>query len=92
MELKKQERKDTHTQETKSAIELTSNKFKAREWIEDLKHEVQTIHWTSQDELRVYTQIVVGATFFFGMGVYLVDLTVHGALNTLTWISRLLVG
>lgn len=86
MELKKQE------PEKKSTQAESFKKFKAREWIEEIKQEVKTISWTTPEELRVYTQIVVAATFFFGMGVYLVDLTIHGALNLLTAISRWLVG
>lgn len=86
MELKKQE------PEKKSIQVQTVKKLKAREWIEEIKHEIKTISWTTPEELRVYTQIVVGATFFFGMGVYLVDLAIHEALNLLTVISQLLVG
>lgn len=88
MELKKQESVDRE----KISQAAVAKKFKAREWIEEIKHEIKTINWTTPSELRVYTQIVVGATFFFGMSVYLVDLVLHGALNMLTAISRLLVG
>lgn len=89
MELKKQNSSD---RDIKSDQKAAAKKFKAREWIEEIKHEIKTINWTTPEELRVYTQIVVGATFFFGLGVYLVDLAIHGALNLLTMISRLLVG
>jgi preprotein translocase subunit SecE len=89
MELKKQ---DSLDRDKKNGQAAAAKKFKAREWIEEIKHEIKTINWTTPEELRVYTQIVVGATFFFGMGVYLVDLVIHGALNILTAISRLLVG
>lgn len=67
-------------------------KVKFREWIEEVKHEVKVIHWTSKEELKVYTQIVVGATFMLGMGVYLVDLLIHGALNTLNFVIRAVFG
>jgi preprotein translocase subunit SecE len=74
------------------AQEAALKKFKLRDWIEQLKREIKTIHWSSMDELRLYTQIVVGATFAFGMGVYLVDLLINGILDTLTWLSRFLIG
>lgn len=86
MELKKQESFDHEKGQ------VAVKKFRAREWIEEIKHEIKAISWTTPEELRVYTQVVVGATFFFGLGVYLVDLTIHGALNLLTALSRLLVG
>lgn len=87
MENRKQ---DNHAQATKQAASL--EKFKLRDWIESLKTEIRSIHWTSKEELRVYTQIVVGATFFFGMGVYLVDVGIHGVMNFLMWIASFLVG
>lgn len=86
MEIKKHGREEQNTQEA------VFKKINVREWIEGIKHEIKTIHWTSQEELRTYTQIVVGATFFFGMGVYVIDLVVHGAMNALAWISRAFVG
>lgn len=88
MEIKRQERQEQNVQ----AQESGAKKFKVREWIEEIKHEIRTVHWTDPGELRVYTQIVVGATFFFGMGVYLVDLTISGAMEMINWISRILIG
>lgn len=86
MEMKKPERE---LQNQRSEV---LSKFKIREWVEETKHEIRTIHWTSREELRVYTQIVVGATFFFGMGVYVVDLAIHAALHSLSWMAQMLVG
>lgn len=84
MEIKKQER------EKREPAAADTKKFSLRAWIEQIKQEIKAVEWTSPEELRVYTQIVVGATFFFGMGVYLVDLTIHGFLHMLSWISRLI--
>lgn len=70
---------------------VSVKKIRLREWIEEIKQEIKTIQWTSPGELRTYTKVVVGATFFFGMGVYFVDYIIHGALSFLTWMSRLLV-
>lgn len=86
MEVKKQER------EEKVAKETAVKQMKPTEWIESIKAEIKAIHWTSPEELRVYTQIVVIGTFVFGMGVYLVDLAIHSALEVLMWLSRLIVG
>lgn len=83
---------EVKSMELKKEKEVVAKKLRVREWIEGIKHEIKTISWTTPEELRVYTQIVVGATFFFGLGVYLVDLAIHGALNLLTALSRLLVG
>lgn len=87
MEEKKQDQSTPAMRQTTAA-----KKMRVREWIENLKQEIRSIHWTSKEELKVYTQIVVGATFLFGMGVYLVDLVIHGVLGALTWVARMLVG
>ncbi len=59
--------------------EVTSKEAAGKGWIQefmgDIKDELKKISWTSPEELKVYTQIVVGATFFFGMGIYFIDLT-----------------
>ncbi len=43
---------------------------KAFDFVGDIKSEFSKITWTSKQELTVYTKIVVGATFIFGMLVY----------------------
>lgn len=87
METKKQEQS---AQIAKPSVAIKKVRF--RDWLEELKAEIKSVHWTSKEELKVYTQIVVGATFFFGMGVYLVDLAIHGVLNAVTWIARFILG
>lgn len=67
-------------------------KHKTRDYIEEVKGEFNSITWTSKDELRLYTQIVIGSTFFLGLGVYLIDLSIQTVLNSLTWLTRITVG
>jgi len=40
---------------------------------------------TSREELLTYTKIVVGATFVFGMTIYLLDLLIQGTLGSLNY-------
>ena len=42
----------------------------AFDYLEDIKAEFKKVSWTSREELQVYTKVVVGATFVFGMSVY----------------------
>lgn len=49
--------------------------------IREYKEELQRVSWTSKEELKLFTKIVVGATFAFGLGIYLVDLTIKGVLH-----------
>jgi preprotein translocase subunit SecE len=62
-------------QETKSQM--------GRGYIREFKEELKKVSWTSKEELFLSTKIVVGSTFVFGFGVYLVDLIVQGSLNGL---------
>lgn len=54
----------------------------------DVKAEFKKINWTSPEELKAYTKIVVGATFFLGMGIYCIDLFIQAFLNGLNVFIR----
>lgn len=57
----------------------------------DVKAELKKINWTSPEELKVYTKIVVGMTFILGMSIYLVDLTIQSFLLGLGYLFRLFI-
>ena len=57
-----------------------------------VKSEFSKITWTTREELIVYTKAVVGATLFFGFGVYFVDIAIQIGLNSLETIFRLIFG
>lgn len=61
---------------------------KVVDFIGDVKAELKKINWTSPEELKVYTKIVVGTTFFLGMGLYFVDLFIQSFLNGLSLLIR----
>ncbi len=75
-----------------SAKEAALPKKKARDLIGDMKAEFMKISWTSPEELRTYTKIVVGATFFCGMGLYAMDLIIQTSISMLEHALRLIVG
>lgn len=56
------------------------------DFVGSIKDEIKKISWTSPEELKTYTRIVVGVTFFLGMGIYGLDLIIHGALNILSYL------
>ena len=66
--------------------------WKVRDFVGDVKDEIQKISWTSSQELKTYTQLVVGATFFFGMGIYTLDLVIQAVLTTLSATVRYVAG
>jgi preprotein translocase subunit SecE len=65
---------DAHTQQT-------SKKKRAFNYIQELKEELKKVSWTTKDELILSTKVVIGATFLFGIGIYLFDLVIKGCLD-----------
>lgn len=58
--------------------------WRLRDFVGEIKEEIQKVSWTTPAELKTYTQLVVGATFFFGMGIYALDLVIQALLATLS--------
>lgn len=83
MEIKKPQ----HT----TPVQVLSSK-RVQEFVADVKSEIQKITWTSRDELIFYTKLVVGATFAFGMTIYVLDLVIQGTLGSLNYILHLISG
>lgn len=72
--------------------EAALRRWRPKEFVGEIKEELKKISWTSPEELKAYTQIVVGATFFCGMGIYIADLFIQFFLNGLAFIARLIAG
>lgn len=73
--------------QTKSA-DSTVTSSSVVDFIADVKAEFKKINWTSPEELKAYTKIVVGATFFLGMGIYCTDLVIQTFLSGLNVLIR----
>lgn len=58
--------------------------------LKTLKEEFGKISWTGKEELFTLTKLVVGATFFFGMTIYLADLFIRNMLFALGVLFRLI--
>ncbi len=61
-------------------------------YIRGLKEELKRVTWTSKEELILFTKIVVGATFLFGLGIYGVDLLIKGVLTGIGSLIHLIFG
>lgn len=72
--------------------ETVTSRRKLRDFIADIKTEIQKITWTSPEELQAYTKIVVGATFVCGIGLYFMDLTIQTTLYLLETALRVITG
>ncbi|MFI5334708.1 MAG: preprotein translocase subunit SecE [Chlamydiales bacterium] len=49
--------------------------------IREYKEELKRVSWTTKDELKLLTKVVIGTTFVFGLGIYIVDLVIKGFLH-----------
>ncbi len=58
----------------------------------DMKEEMARVSWTTQDELRNCTKIVVTSIFAFGIGVYLADLFIRFFLSGVGQVTRWIGG
>ena len=61
-------------------------------FIGDVKGELKKISWTTKEELKAYTKVVVIATFIFGLAIYGVDLFIRGFLDGISVIFKVLGG
>lgn len=61
-------------------------------FLQSMKDELKKVSWTSKEELATCTKIVVGATAFFGVGIYVVDLVVRSVLQGIHTLARLMMG
>jgi preprotein translocase subunit SecE len=82
--------KDVASKEA-SYRETAGKGWNPKEFVGDIKDELKKISWTSPEELKTYTQLVVAATFVAGMGIYFVDLLIQICLNGLGWIAKLII-
>lgn len=64
----------------------------ATTFVGDVKEELRKITWTNPDELRVYTQITVGATLVLGLGIYFIDILIQLTLMGFSNIVRFIFG
>lgn len=71
-------------------VETAEKSGQWRNFLGDIKDEFKKISWTSPEELRTYTKIVVAGTIIFGMGIYLMDLTIQGVLSGLNYLMSFL--
>jgi preprotein translocase subunit SecE len=60
--------------------------------LQGLKNELKKVSWTSKEELKLCTKIVVGSTMLFGLGIYGIDLFVKSVLEGIHVLARLVFG
>lgn len=73
----------------KRAEKLAQSKKKSKVgFLQGLKEELKKVSWTTKDELRTCTKIVLGSIFALGIGIYFVDLGLKNCLDGVGLIAR----
>ncbi|MBX9924091.1 MAG: preprotein translocase subunit SecE [Rhabdochlamydiaceae bacterium] len=73
-------------------IDGVKSKRSGFSYIQELKEELKKVSWTSQEELRFATKMVVMTTLFFGIGIYLVDFLIKGSLEMIRTVIHFIFG
>lgn len=86
---------DTKIMEVKKTVpvEVTPTRsWSLFEFVGSVKEEFAKVTWTEPNELRLYSKLVVGATFIFGLGIYCVDIAIQSVLHTLGVVFHFIFG
>ena len=60
--------------------------------IREFKEELKKVSWTTREELKLFTKIVIATTFIFGLGIYVVDLFIKGTLHLVGRAAHMIFG
>ena len=77
---------------TDAPVQQASKKKRAFNYVQELKEELKKVSWTTKEELKLSTKVVIGATFLFGIGIYLFDLVIKGALDLVALVVHFIFG
>ncbi len=77
---------------TNASTQQASKKKRVFNYIQELKDELKKVSWTAKGELKLSTKIVIGATFLFGLGIYLFDLVIKGCLDFIAIVAHYIFG
>ncbi|MES2200602.1 MAG: preprotein translocase subunit SecE [Chlamydiota bacterium] len=71
---------------------IAKNRKSLFTYIQELKDELKKVSWTTLEELRFSTKMVVLATVFFGLGIYLVDFFIKSSLDSIRAVLHFIFG
>lgn len=65
---------------------------KKTSYLREVQGELRKVTWTTKEELKSSTKVVLLSTFVFGLGIYLIDLVIRGALDLVSYVVRWIGG
>ncbi len=79
------------TDRARSQLKIDKKK-NAKSYLSEVREEIKKISWPQVDELKMCTKVVIGATFIFGLGIYISDLVIKGVLDSVSILCRVVLG
>jgi len=61
-------------------------------YFSEIKQEMTKVTWTTKEELVLLTKIVIGSVFVFALGIYFTDIVIRSALQTISFLARIITG
>jgi preprotein translocase subunit SecE len=87
---------DVKLNPSKSSSEVSTHQASRRKpifsFVQELKDELKKVTWTTKEELKLSTKVVISSTFLFGLGIYLFDLVIKGALDFIALVVHFIFG
>ncbi|MBS0627326.1 MAG: preprotein translocase subunit SecE [Verrucomicrobia bacterium] len=71
---------------------VSKNRKSIFTYIQELKDELKKVTWTNREELQFSTKMVVLATIFFGLGIYLIDFFIKSSLDSIRAVLNFIFG
>ncbi len=69
-----------------------TQKTKKKNYLVEVQKELKKVNWTSREDLKVATKVVLVSVVSFGLAIYGVDLIIRSGLDTISWVVRWLGG
>jgi preprotein translocase subunit SecE len=66
---------------------LRESLHNSKEFLRDVRKELNNVSWPSRRELTSTTMVVIVAVFFFGFYLYVIDLIVHAGMQKIFALS-----
>jgi preprotein translocase subunit SecE len=60
-------------------------------FVGDVKQELKKVEWTSKEEIKSYTKIVLASTIVSGMFIYFADLLIQGFFGLINLIIKFFI-
>lgn len=71
---------------------IINKQKKKQSYFREVQGELKKVTWTTKEDLKSSTKVVLLSTFVFGLGIYLADLAIRGALNVIGYLFRTVGG